>query len=534
MPRAARSVQAKIVLTITLTLLVVLAVSVFLTARGERALAMEIATGKALDAGRSFFDGVNTMMLTGTMDQVDNLRGKLMAGGELREVLIVNAPGKIPGLSKETPPKDELDQRAIQGAEVRVQGSDDAGRTVTVLTPIRASSNYLGTNCLSCHQVPEGTVVGAVRVTYSLAGLDGQIQDNLIFNSLANLVLYALGIGLVLLLLRKIVVSPLLAMRGDMQQIERDSDLGRRLAIHGDDEVGGLAQSINSMLDKFRVSLTQVAETSQRLTGAAEHIANSSAETTLAAGRQRSETDQAVSNMGDLQALALDVGGSANETANASVAADRDAAQSTTATREAIGGILGLVREIDQAAGTIEKLDERSGNVSNVLDVIRGIAEQTNLLALNAAIEAARAGEAGRGFAVVADEVRKLATLSQDSTRSIEDIVRQLQLEAKDAVRVMGHARDSASQHGRQLEQAASSLDQIVARVADIRELNTRMAEAVQRQNDLTESVNTRIRAVSEIADRTAEQATQTRGVSGDLVSLARELGALVSRFRLS
>ncbi|HRH80058.1 MAG TPA: methyl-accepting chemotaxis protein [Thiobacillaceae bacterium] len=528
------SVQAKIVLAITLTFLAVLSVSVFLTARGERSLALDIANGKARDIARTYFDGVNTMMLTGTMDQKENLRGKLLATTGLRSVEIINAPGKIESLSKENPPRDDLDRRALQGAEAHTLGQDNEGRTVTVLSPIRASSNYLGTNCLGCHQVPEGSVVGAVRVTYSLAELDGEIQENLVFNSLANVVLYVLGIGLVLALLRKIVISPLLNMRRVMQQVEQDSDLGRRLQVHGNDEVGILAQTINDMLEKFRVSLTQVADTSERLSAASEKISHVSEETTEAANSQRTENDHAVADMDDLKALAAEVGGSARETAQTSVEADREAAQSTAMTREAIGGILALVNDIDQAAGAMEKLDERSHEVSGVLDVIRGIAEQTNLLALNAAIEAARAGEAGRGFAVVADEVRKLATLSHDSTRSIEDIVSQLQREAKDAVQVMGHARDSATQHGKHLEQAVGGLDQIVTRVGLIRELNTRMAQAVSRQCELTERVSSSIGKVSELADHTAEETGETSLICKDLARLAHELQGMVTRFRLS
>jgi methyl-accepting chemotaxis protein len=215
------------------------------------------------------------------------------------------------------------------------------------------------------------------------------------------------------------------------------------------------------------------------------------------------------------------------------VAADQEAGKSTHTTREAINGILSLVQEIGRAGAVMEALDQRSLDVSNVLEVIKGIAEQTNLLALNAAIEAARAGEMGRGFAVVADEVRKLATLSHQSTRDIEGIVSQLRQEARHAVEVMASAQDSAANHSRQLENAVAGLDLIATRVADIRELNASMAQSVRTQGELTDSVDQSMLSIGEIARHTANEAVETRGVSEELVSLAHELNALVSRFRL-
>ncbi len=534
MARTTSSVQAKIILAIGLIFLSVLLVSMLLTTESERTLAKQVAQDKARDIGRSYFDSLNTLMITHTISQRDSLRKKLLAESGVLDLRIVHAPKYADEFgSQKQPPLDELDQRALGGESLSLMGEDHGQRTVTYIAPIRASSNYLGTNCLKCHDVPEGSVLAAVRTTYSLAELDGRTRQNLIDSAVVNVVIFILGVILVLWLLRRIVISPLLGMRDTMAEIEQNADLGKRLTVNSKDEVGALANGINGMLDRFRGSLTKVADTSDRLSTAADHIAAASESTADAAGKQRSETDVCLKYLGDLKTLAGNAGESASETAAASVEADSQAVQGTTMTREAIGGILALVKEIEQAAHAIEKLDERSHNVSNVLDVIRGIAEQTNLLALNAAIEAARAGEAGRGFAVVADEVRKLATQSQESTRSIEEIVGQLQQEAREAVHVMGEARSSAETHSQQLEQAVASLDQIVGRVAEIRNLNEGMAKSVGRQNELTEDVNQRMLNVSGIADHTATGAVQTRGVSEELVTLSRELSTLVSQFKL-
>ncbi len=531
---ATNSVQSKIILAITLIFVTVLATSTFLTARNERALAQDIALDKARVMSQSYFDGINTMMLTGTMDQHEALRKKVLSTEGVREIRVVHAPGALDGVTTNpSKPKDALDERGIKGEMVNEFGEDENGRFVTVLTPLPASANHMGTNCLTCHQVPQGTVLGAVRMTYSLKQLDGEFRSNLIVVAGLNLVLSVLGIALVVGLLRKIVIVPLSRMRASMQGIEQNSDLTQRLAVTSKDEVGTLAQAINGMLDKFGSSLGLVTETSARLSSAADRIAAASSQTAEAASQQLKEAESTEHSINDLKAIASEAGSSAARTAEASVYADSEASKTTQTTRNAIEGILSLVNEIQQAAEVIEALDQRSQNVSEVLDVIKGIAEQTNLLALNAAIEAARAGEMGRGFAVVADEVRKLANMSHDSTRSIEEIVMQLRQEAKRAVQVMQAARETASEHSQALGNAVGGLDQIVVRVADIRDLNAQMEQSVRSQVSLTDNVDQRVSTIGRIAERTASDAAETRGVGEELVLLAHELKTLVGHFRL-
>ena len=458
-----------------------------------------------------------------------------MAMPGIKEIRIIHAADALSGVSTyEAKPQDQLDERGLKGEKVALAQKDGTGRYVTVLKPLVASSNYLGTDCLGCHQVPEGTVLGAVRVTYSLDQLDQEFNQSLVVVAGVNFLLSLAGIALVIIVLRRIVVTPLLGMRSTMNEIERNSDLGHRLTAKQHDEVGALAQAVNSMLDKFSSSLGKVAETSGRLSMAANRVAAVSDVTVQAAGSQLNECNATTGTIEDLKNIASEVEVSAARAAEASDEAEKDASQSTQATREAITGILSLVGSIQDAARVIEELDQRSLEVSNVLDVIKGIAEQTNLLALNAAIEAARAGEQGRGFAVVADEVRKLATLSHQSTQNIEAIVAQLRQEAHRAVEVMHQARNTASQHSHQLEASVGGLDHIVEKVGDIRNLNDRMAQAARQQSGLTQSVDKRVDTISEVAGRTANDARETQGVSEELVALAREMNDLVGRFKLS
>jgi methyl-accepting chemotaxis protein len=531
--KLSNSIQLKIILAIGAAFMAMLIVSLSLVGMSERKMAGNLGEHRARDFGQAYFDGINTMMLTGTLDQRDVLRKKLLAQGDIRDIRVIHQPGLFQGNSADATPKDELDQGALAGKPMSRIGKDNMGRFVTTVTPIKATHDYLGTNCLNCHQVPDNSVIGAVRVTYSLRELDDAITRNLLMQIGINVLLFVLGVSFIFFLIRAIIISPVLCMNGMMKRIESESNLGLRVGIDKNDEIGALAKTMDAMLETFRVSLSHVADTSRSLTDSAREIASASDQSARGANEQRSETDSTARIIGELRALSHSVGASAEQTASASADTETQAVQSTAMTREAIGGILQLVGEITQTAKSIERFDEHSQNVSSVLEVIRGIAEQTNLLALNAAIEAARAGEAGRGFAVVADEVRKLATRSHESTRSIEEIVHQLQGEARNAVRGMNHARESAEHHSSQLESAITNLDKIVNRVADIRALNAEMAKALDQQCHLTDEANSKVIAISGLADHTSAQAANTYGVSDRLVHLSQELNKLVSRFKL-
>jgi methyl-accepting chemotaxis protein len=529
------SVQTKILIALAAVFVSLMIATNWHMAVSERAMVQELAEQKARDTASSFFDGVNTMMLTGTMAQRDLLRRKMLAHEDITETRIIRAASINdifgPG-NPEQGVQDDLDRRALNGETVIRQGHDANGRNVTVVLPIVATKDFRGTNCINCHVVDEGTVLGATRVSYSLAGLDQRIDRNLLVSGGLNVVILVVGIIVVTWLLRRIVVRPLSEMRETMQAIETDADLTRRLRVVSNDEIGSLSSAFNQMLGRFNGSLSEVSDTTQRLKEVAGQIASVSAQTASAAEQQRTETDAVATAITELESTAVQVREGASGASDASVEADRTAAEGASTTRAAIDGIHVLVSEIERAAEVIERLDQRSQSVGAVLDVIKSIAEQTNLLALNAAIEAARAGEKGRGFAVVADEVRTLANRSHESTQEIENIVEQLQVGARDAVSVMNRAKQSAEERREQVESADSGLNQIAERVGHIRDLNAQMASAAREQSAVTQDVSRNVVNISQLAERTATDAEQATSVSNMLLDLSDQLEALVRRFK--
>jgi methyl-accepting chemotaxis protein len=536
MKRIDASVQTKILVALVLVFAALMVTTTWHMAVSERAMVQELAEEKARDTASSFFDGVNTMMLTGTMAQRDLLRRKVLSHEEITETRIIRGAAISdlfgPG-NPEQVVQDDLDRRALNGEVVVEQGSDANGRLVTVVMPIVATKDFRGTNCLNCHVVEEGAVVGATRVSYSLAALDERIDRNLLISGGLNVLMLVLGIVAITWLLRHIVVSPLLEMRETMGAIEADADLTRSLKVVSNDEIGSLSGTFNQMLGRFNASLREVFETTSRLKDVAGQIASVSAQTSSAALQQRIETDAVATAITELESTSVQVREGASSAADASVEADRTASEGARTTRDAIDGIHGLVTEIERAAEVIERLDQRSQSVGAVLDVIKSIAEQTNLLALNAAIEAARAGEKGRGFAVVADEVRTLANRSHESTQEIEKIVEQLQVGARDAVAVMNRAKQSAEERRGQVESADSGLNLIAERVGHIRDLNAQMASAANEQSVVTQDVGRNVVNISQLAERNAIDADQATSVSNMLLELSDQLEALVKEFKI-
>jgi methyl-accepting chemotaxis protein len=318
-----------------------------------------------------------------------------------------------------------------------------------------------------------------------------------------------------------------------MEAMTRDEDLSRTIAIHAEDEVGAMGHAFNRMIGKFRHSLEAVAGVTRQLGEVSERVSNVAEKTLGAVMEQRNETDMVASAMNEMSATVQEVACHATQTASASRGADEESGAGVKVANDALAGIELLIHEIENAAQVIQQVERDSASIGMVLGVINGIAEQTNLLALNAAIEAARAGEQGRGFAVVADEVRTLASRTQKSTEEIQVTIEQLQSGVRRAVKAMEGAQTRAHSGSASVEKVAQSLGVIAREVGTINDMNTQIATAAEEQSAVAEEINRNITTISVIADTTSNDARQTSQISEELVRLAAELNRLVSQFRL-
>lgn len=312
-----------------------------------------------------------------------------------------------------------------------------------------------------------------------------------------------------------------------------DGNLGYRVTYQGRDELGEIASSFNAMASRFHHTIQELAGAVEQLAAAAEQTAQVSTQTSDGIRRQQLETDQVATAMNEMSATVQDVAGNAANAARAAQEADQQSESGKRVVHQTIVSIDSLASEVEHAATVIHELEADSAGISSVVDVIRSIAEQTNLLALNAAIEAARAGEQGRGFAVVADEVRSLASRTQQSTSEIQTMIEKLQDGANRAVAVMQSSCTKAQAGKQQVASAGNLLDQISNAVATINDMNAMIASAAEEQSSVADEINRNVTSVSQIAEETSEASRQNVATSTQLAALASQLQRLVHMFRL-
>ncbi|WP_454834609.1 methyl-accepting chemotaxis protein [Pseudomonas lini] len=344
---------------------------------------------------------------------------------------------------------------------------------------------------------------------------------------IAFLVAVALGI-----LITRMITRPLAVAVASAQRIA-GGDLTQSISTTRGDEAGQLLNALADMQGGLKHTIQQIASASNQLASAAEELSAVTEESTRGLTRQNDEIQQAATAVNEMTAAVEEVARNAVSTSEASKAATEDAAHGRSQVDHTFMGISTMVEEITVSTETVTELAGHIREVSKVLDVIRSIAEQTNLLALNAAIEAARAGEQGRGFAVVADEVRALAHRTQASTVEIEGMISNVQSGANGAVAAMGKSLSLATNTQKLAQSAGAVLEKITDRVVTINERNLVIASASEEQAQVAREVDRNLLNIQDLSTQTAAGANQISASSQELSRLAVSFNALVVQFKL-
>ncbi|OAH98226.1 hypothetical protein A1353_21970 [Methylomonas methanica] len=421
-----------------------------------------------------------------------------------------------------TLPQNLLDEHqlkvALDGQIVKMRLDQD-GKKLAVMA--RQVSDYSGT--------PIGVVVIACDETHYVA----------MFNSARNtallIALGILGIGILLSLsITSTIVKPIESTAASLMEIAKgEGDLRVRLPAEGNNELARLSNAFNLFAAKIQHTVAQVQGSIVKLTKMAENLAESSADTRSAAENQSMETEQVATALNEMTASFQNVAANAANAAAAAKEANRQAISGNLVVQQSIQAINRLADEIEQSAETIHGVESQSKQIGGILETIRNIAEQTNLLALNAAIEAARAGEQGRGFAVVADEVRTLASRTQQATQEIQAMIANLQTGAQTAVQSMQSNQNQMRISVEQAEQAGIAFNSIAQAIGTISMMNEQIASASEKQTSVAENINRNEVRITDAARQAVKAADNIAHSSETLAHLAENLETLLGKFKV-
>ena len=348
---------------------------------------------------------------------------------------------------------------------------------------------------------------------------------------IATVVALILGVLAAWIITRQITVP----LGQTLVAVERvaSGDLTHNLSVDRRDELGQLQGSIQRMTVELRQLISGIGEGVTQIASAAEELSAVTEQTSAGVNSQKVETDQVATAMHEMTATVQEVARNAEEASEAAVAADQQAREGDKVVNEAIAQIERLATEVGHSTEAMAELKRESDKIGSVLDVIKSVAQQTNLLALNAAIEAARAGEAGRGFAVVADEVRSLAQRTQKSTEEIEELISGLQNGTRQVATIMDNSRELTVSSVELTRRAGTSLESITRTVSAIQSMNQQIAAAAEEQSATAEEINRSVLNVRDVSEQTSAASEETAASSVELARLGSHLQALVGRFRV-
>jgi methyl-accepting chemotaxis protein len=391
----------------------------------------------------------------------------------------------------------------------------------------------------SSEQLSQDMVTTASRVIDSANSLrerhagkmesDRQQATTLIFGATGVAVL--LGI-LMAYLITRAITSPINHAVAIASEVA-SGNLSVRIDNDRTDEIGRLMAALATMVSGLRELVRSIESGATNIAASAEELSTVTSQTSDGINRQKQETDQVAAAMNEMTATVADIARNAEQAFTVASDAVDQATEGEHEVRETVSQVNNLAQEVSQSMEIIQGLQKETANIGTVLDVIKSVAEQTNLLALNAAIEAARAGEQGRGFAVVADEVRSLAQRTQSSAQEIETLVSSLQSSAGNSVSAMESSATLASETLKRATATGTSIERITRSVEEIKQYNNQIATASEQQTSVAEEINQNITSIRDVTDQSAASSNQTASSSSELAKLGSELQTLVSRFRL-
>jgi len=647
------SIPGKINLTVAVGFVLVITVVTIFSFYQEKNRVLDLAKDRTRDMTTLYFDSLNTMMLTGTMSQRAILQDKMLRRPGVLEARVIRGEPVNkqfgPGLAHEQP-VDDLDYRVLNGEDIVQVDDTPQGRILTVVTPFKATTNTRGVNCLQCHEVPEGSINGGVRVSYSLEAMDQGIQEELMQNVVFNLVFLALGLISINYFLRSWVSTPLRnlmdvlqarangdidvrvsvsssdeighlgtafnvmadkvnasskreheaaedlrhkvdlllaivnkAARGDLsgevnfsdddaigelaqglqkmmnslrelieerrraveilaQKVNKilhvvtaaaEGDLTVQISMRGDDGIGRLGNGVQSMVDSLNNLVGQVQHSGIQVTSSATQIAATAKEQEATVAEQAATVNQVVTTATEISATAKELVSTMDEVAIVAEGTAVSAASGQAGLQKMESTMHCMMQASSSIAAKLEVLNEKAGNINTVVTTITKVADQTNLLSLNAAIEAEKAGEYGLGFSVVATEIRRLADQTAVATWDIEQMVKEMQTAVTAGVMSVEKFTEEVRRSVQEVSSIGGGLAEIIDQVQALTPRFETVHEGMQFQSQGAEQIKQAIVNLSESAQQTVESLRQSHDSIEDLNEAAHRLQNGVSIFKV-
>jgi len=430
---------------------------------------------------------------------------------------------------------DDIEKQVIASGKAYFAVNQTAqGDSLRAVIPTLNSKSYLGKDCVPCHDAPVDAVLGVVSMNISLAGINSAVRDSTLKVIAAALGLTVLLILFVYIAVKSSVTTPLETLSLNLMAIaEGEGDLTKRLEVVGKDEISTTSEAFNAFMAKLQSVVSEVKSSAEKVLVTSRQLAVASQQVMESSDQQSESTASMAAAIEEITVSINHVSDNSNNAQSMAVEAESQSGQGATAVQNAVGEMNKIADSVGRSTQVIRDLGDKSNQISGIVRVIKEIADQTNLLALNAAIEAARAGEQGRGFAVVADEVRKLAERTSTSTQEIASMIEAIQQCTQSAVEGMEQSSSQVHEGVVMAAQARDTMTRIEASTRQVQDVVKEISAALREQSSASTQLAQNVERVAQMTEENGASAKESAQSADHLEDLAMTLKTAVDRFKV-